>query len=579
MEHQIVDMTNAEYMAYALKKNGVKDIFGLSNPSNIMMACMDHGIRQVCYRQENAGCYMAQGYGMLSGRVPVVTAQNGPAAALLVPGLAECLTSSHPVVALVQQVSLGNYHKNAFQELDHEKLFAGCTKWVSTIYSADRIADYVDLAFTQAASGRPGPVVLLCPFDIFSDKKKYPRKLLRTIDLGRYPLDRVQPPQDRLAEAAAMIAAADHPIIVAGGGVILSSAAAALRDLQERYSLPVLTTTMGKGSVDELHPLSIGVSGYISGKRGMAHFLRQEVAMADLLVFVGTRTNQNGTDSWTLFPENATYIHIDMDGTEIGRNYESFRLLGDARSTLEALATAMGEQDLSKRIAARPAIESRIAEARARHDKEAADVTDSMSRPIRIEHFVKLLDKHLDDDHIVVADASFSSIWLANYITATAGRRFVFPRGLAGLGWGLPLAMGAKVASPRRKVFCMAGDGGFAYVWGELEALKRDGMDVVCAVINNEMMGYQYWREEANFNGRHTNACELGPVDHTMVARACGVKGIRLEDPEQIDAVLEEAFASDGSVIIDIIADPDSIPPVSVLEKVDGKHYHPVFLV
>ncbi|HHX37075.1 MAG TPA: acetolactate synthase catalytic subunit [Clostridiaceae bacterium] len=579
MTHELIEMTNADYMAYALKKNGVEHIFGLSNPSNIVLSCMEQGIQQICFRQENAGSYMAQGYGMMTGKVPIVTAQNGPAATLLVPGLAECLTASHPIVAIVQQVGLQDYDKNAFQELNHEKLFDGCAKWIGTIMSADRIADYVDMAFTQAASGRPGPAVLLCPVSIFNDKKKYKREILRTKNLGHYPLDRYATDYAKIKEAAKMIAEAEQPIIIAGGGVMSSKAESTLQDLQEKCSIPVATTMMGKGAVDENHPLSMGVTGYISGKRGMSKFLRPTIESADLIVLVGTRTNQNGTDSWTLFSKDSKFIHIDMDGAEIGRNYEAFRLLGDAKLTLKMLTHALLEEDLNKRHDNRANLENLIKEAKLKHIEEAKDVAESTAKPIRIETFTKRLDNYLEDDHVIVADASFSSIWLANYLTATKNRKFIFPRGLAGLGWGLPMAMGAKVAAPNRKVFCLAGDGGFAFVWGEIEALKRNGIDVVCAVINNEVLGYQYWAELAKFDGRYTNACELGPVDHTKIAEACGIKGIRLEDPAKIDEVIEEALNFDGSVIIDIMADPDSVPPVRLMEPFDGDHYTPQFFI
>lgn len=567
MREQKVKMTNAEVVAACLKRHGVEYIFGQSNPSKITLACIDAGIRQIGYRQENAGSYMAQAYGMSTRKVPVVTAQNGPAATLLVPGLAECLKASHPVVAIVQQIALNDYEKNAFQEMDHEKLFSGCAKWIKTVQAQDRIEDYIDMAFAEAAGGRPGPAVLLFPVDLFNDDTQYEHTLYRTESLGHCPLDRTVADPSRIAEAAKLLMAAERPVIYAGGGVISSRAQAEIRAIQDKYSFPVATTMMGKGAVDETHPLSIGVSGYISGKRGMAKFLKPMVSEADVVLLVGNRTNQNGTDSWTLLPRNAAYIHIDVDSTEIGRNYEAaVRLRGDAKLTLAALDAELARLDGAKRAAARPALEAQIAKGREEHLKEIQDVTtNANSAPVKPEKFVAELEKHLDPDHILVADASFSSIWIANYLQSKDQREFYLPRGLAGLGWGFPMAMGLKIANPHRKVFCISGDGGFAHVWSELETCKREGIDVVCAVLNNEMLGYQYYAEHAKF-GAHTNACIIHPVDYVKVAEACGLTGFRLDDPAKIDEVLDKAFAAEGTVIIDLVTDDRSVPPVSLLQ-------------
>lgn len=564
----VKEATNAERFAMALKRNGVKYIFGQSNPQTIMLACQDLGIKQIGFRQENAGSYMAQAYAMCSGTVPVVAAQNGPAATLLVPGLAECLKASHPVVALVDEVPRNEEEKNSFQEIDHLKLFSGVAKWVKKVTSEDRIEDYVDMAFIAAASGRPGPAVLLCPKDMTFDMNKYPVQSSRKEGYSQYPLDRTVADPRNIEEAAELLANAERPIIYAGGGVISSGAMHELRQIQEQCSIPVATTTMGKGAVDENHPLSIGPIGYYMGKRGAAKFLKPLVEDADVILLVGNRTNQNGTDSWKLLPEGATYIHIDIDSMEVGRNYEALRVVGDAKLTLEALRDTLLQRNLERRANNRRKLEETIAKGKADHLEEAKDVKTSNDSPIRIERFLAEVDRQLADDHIIVADASFSSVWLANYIKATGNRKFIFPRGIAGLGWGLPMAMGAKVARPDRKVFCLTGDGGFAHVWSELETCRREGIHVVVAVINNEILAYQKLAETARW-GRHTTACDLTAVDHAKVAEACGVKGLRVQSPDQIKSALEEAFSTDGSVVIDVISDPNAVPPLPFLNVIE----------
>ncbi len=227
------NMTGAHVLAAALQRHGVREIFGQSIPSALFLAAPDYGIRQIGYRTENAGAAMADAYARISGQVAVVTGQNGPAATLLVPGLAEALKASIPVVAIVQDVSRRATDKNAFQELDHFALFSGVAKWVRRVADPARIDDYVDMAFTAAASGRCGPAVLLVPLDVLDERPDIdPAAPRRSNNLGSFPLDRTEADRSRVAEAAAILANAKKPIVIAGGGVHSSRATAELSALQ-----------------------------------------------------------------------------------------------------------------------------------------------------------------------------------------------------------------------------------------------------------------------------------------------------------------------------------------------------------
>lgn len=555
------NFTAADAICAAFRRHGVTHAFGQSIPVPFHLAAPSWGIKQVAYRAENAGGAMADGYARISGKVGVVTAQNGPAATLLVPPLAEALKASIPVLALVQDVARDSSERNAFQELDHLALFAGVTKWVKRVDHLSRLEDYVDMAFTAACSGRPGPVALVVPADMFNEPAAIDAR--RSASLGAYPLDRPVADPAQVAIAARLLAEAERPLVIAGGGVHLSQACDAMAALQERVHLPVATTTMGKGAVAEPHPLSLGVIGYFMGPNGMARHLRPLVERADVILLVGSRTNQNGTDSWQLLPRDARIIHIDADGMEIGRNYEALRLVGDARATLEALAAALATCDLSKRRAGRAALEGAIASARARHADEARRVVESTASPIRPERLMHELAARLQPQDIVVADASYASIWIANYLRAERpGQRFLTPRGIAGLGWGLPMALGAKVAAPDARVFCVAGDGGFAHCWAELETARRMGLPVVTMVLNNGILGYQKHAELSRY-GKHSDAVAFASVDHALIARACGCHGARLDDAAQIGAILDAAIACDGPSLIDVVTDPGAYPPIT----------------
>ena len=560
VRHKLPVPCGAHVLARSLKRHQVEFMFGQSLPSALYLVTPEFGIRQIAYRAENAGAAMADGYARVSGRVAVVSAQNGPAAALLAPGLAEALKASVPVVAIVQDVRRTQTDRNAFQDLDHLDIFRGCSKWVRRVGEMSRIEDYVDMAFVAAASGRPGPAVLLCPQDLLLEAAGASAESRRRQALGAYPLDR------SVAEAARLLARAANPLIVAGGGVHLSGAHDALARLQEAAGIPVATTSMGKGAVDERHPLSVGVIGYFMGKRARARHLRGLVDEADVILFVGDRTNQNGTDSWTLFPKNAVYIHIDVDGQEIGRNYEALRLAGDAKLTLEALHEALSGEDLGRRRSGRSAVEQRIAAARRAFAEETAPMLRSEAVPIRPECLMAEIESVLKPESIFVSDASYAPIWAANYLTAQRpGMRFLAGRGLAGLGWGLPAAIGAKVAAPDSDVFCLTGDGGFAHVWSELETAKRMGVKVVVTVLNNQILGYQSHAEDVQY-GDHTDACELGPVDHAAIARACGCEGVRIEEPAQYGPALARALESETTTVLDVLIDPRAYPPLSLYE-------------
>ena len=331
---------------------------------------------------------------------------------------------------------------------------------------------------------------------------------------------------------------------------------------------------MGKGTTDENHPLSVGVVGYFMGTGSRTKHLRSMVTDADVILLVGNRTNQNGTDSWSLYPRTAKFIHIDIDGQEIGRNYEAeIRLVGDARLTLEALNVAIQKCNLKKRQDARAGVEREIAEGFEKWSLELAEVIDYDKVPIRPERLMRDLNDVLTEDTIVVSDASYSSVWITNFlISQKSGMRFLTPRGLAGLGWGLPYALGAKVASPNSPVIGLVGDGGFAHVWAELETARRMKLPVVIIVLNNQILGYQKHAEKILFND-YSDVTEFHAVDHAAIARSCGCVGVRIETPDQFAPALEKAISSGEPTVLDVVTDERAFPPVSAFEGNDRLNY------
>ncbi len=561
--------TVSQRIAIALQRNGVEFVFGQSLPSALILSVEDLGIRQITYRTENAGGAMADGYARRSNKVGVVTAQNGPAATLLVAPLAEALKASVPLVALVQEVSRGQEDRNAFQDLDHLQLFTGCTKWVRCVREANRVEDYIDMAFVAATTGRPGPVALMLPADLLNEVAPAPQ-FPRTAELGDWPLDRSVANPKAIARAAKWLSTADNPIVIAGGGIHGSQAANVLSELQEKASLPVATTMMGKGAVDERHALSVGTLSNVMGDRSLGKHVRSLLDKADVVFLIGNRTNQNGTDTWSTFPSSARIIHLDIDGNEVGRTYEALRLVGDAKLTLCALLVEFDKHDFSKRTSSRASIEAILARARAQHQAESESVRTSAARPIRPERVMNEIQSLLTTETTVVADASYSSVWINAYLQShAAGQRFLSPRGLAGLGWGFPMALGARLANPNAPVICLVGDGGFGHCWAELETARRMGIAVVLIVLNNAVLGYQKDAETVKF-GRYTSACHFEPVNHAEIARACGVRAHRIEDPNELARRLEQALVDSDMTLLDVISDPNAYPPLTMFDQHPG---------
>ena len=553
---------------------GVTDIYGQSCPTALFLAAEKAGIRQIGYRTENAGIYMADGAARLSRKIAVITAQNGPAAALLVAGLAEATKASVPILAIVQEVPRATADKNAFQELDHEKLFSGCAKWIKRINLASRAGEYVERAIQLATSGRPGPVVLLIAPDILTDHSvPFPIHPENYSDaFGTYPADRFVPPPSLVDKLASMMASAKQPLLVAGGGVHHSDGAQALAALQTAAGIPVATTNMGKGIIDETHPLSIGVIGNCMGTRAPAKFFKDYIHGADLIIFIGTRTNENGTAGWTLFPKSARFAQIDIDPEELGRNYPALRLLGDARETLKALTASFQAYCQTQTIdltARTNRIAQLVTKAREDHALERETALEVLTGTLHPETVVRTLS-NIEEPVTWVADASYSSIWLVQFIKSLrAGMRVLTPRGIAGLGWGFPMAIGAKVAEPNKRVICLTGDGGFAHCWAEMETAKRHGVGLTLVVLNNGVLGFQINAEQSRF-GTHTEVCHFGPLDHVAIAQACGCPAVKVKTLDELNAALSASARPEYATtpyLIDVQTDPEAFPPLTAFES------------
>lgn len=534
-----------------LAAHDVSHVFGLPGAQSLPLydALQDggRGIGHVIMRDERNLPYAALAYARITGKVGVLDATVGPGAAMLPVGLAEAHNSATPLVALlselpVDQTPMAEWGM-ASQGMDQLALLAPVTKWQARLHAQSHLSGLVRQAFHRAAAGRPGPVAITIPEDIYNQRTGGQANTAGLpANAGHFPAHRSVPEAGAIAAAAVLIAEAKRPVLVAGGGTLLSGAEAELLALAERLQAPVATTLMGKGAIAETHPLAVGVLGPIGAKSA-----EQTVRAADLVILVGFKNAQNSTFSWTLPAPHQKVIHIEQDGAQIGRFFPAdMALAGDAKATLAALQGSLSDGFHPLR----PGWLDQVASWKAEWAEQIRPEVTANDAPILPQRVVAELAAASQPGDIVACDASFASGWGAVYYPIReAGRRMILPRGMAGLGFGLPAALGAAVAAPDRTVFCLAGDGGFAYTLGELAALKANGIKVVSVVLNNASWGWMEWLARINWNKEYF---DLPNLDFARTAEGLGCKGITVSHPGDLAAALRDAIKAPESVVVDV---------------------------
>jgi acetolactate synthase-1/2/3 large subunit len=540
-------------LAEELEAHGVRHIFGLPGEQTLPLydAVRDQGpsIRHVEMRDERNLPYAALAYSRASGRVGVLDVTVGPGTAMLPLGLLEAERSATPLVAIVSDVPVG-FEPMAdvgaiSQGMDQLGFLGHATKWRAKARTQGQVVPLVRRAFLEAASGRPGPTAVIIPQDIFQQEVEDGHASTGGLppDAGSYPRHRPVPDGDSLRAAADLLLETRRPVLVAGGGVLHSGAAKDLLALCEHLEVPVATTLTGKGCIAEDHPLSMGVLGSL-GTRAAENAARE----ADLVVLVGFRSAQNSTFRWTLPSPDQRVIHADIDPAQPGRFLPcDVALVGDAKATLAALLDVV--RDLGEPVS-RPDWRDRVDAWKEEWEAQVAEESASDEVPILPQRVIAELVGVSSSNDVLVSDASFSSGWAAVYYSVReTGRRVILPRGMAGLGFGLPASVGAKAALPDRNVFMLAGDGGFAYSLGELITLKRYGLKVISVVLNNRSWGWMEWVAKLNYDKEYF---ALPDVPFARVAEAMGLRGVRVSRPEDLRAALEEAVDGPESSVIEV---------------------------
>ncbi len=559
--------TGAEALIRMLQGHGVTHVFGVCGDTSLpyydALYRLDHGISHVLARDERSAAYMADAYARLSGKVGVCEGPSGGGATYLLPGLVEANESSVPVLGFTSDVAVTSRGRYPLTELDQQSLYRPLTKWNGTLDAAAQIGDQVRAAFRACTTGRPGAAHLCVPFDVQKQAVDVSRWWAQP-ELGRWPNWRSQPPADDIERAARRLRAARQPVLVCGGGVLAADAGQELARLAMRLDAPVCTTVSGKGSVADDFPLSAGVVG----SNGGVLATREVIAAADLVMFIGCRAGSTTTEHWRFPAPGVSIIHCDVDPFAIATSYPTeVALVGDARLSLAALNACLQDPQGTAAPGADPASPGRRLVARARAAKLAAfaPLAASEERPIRPERVMAALRRCLPADAIVCADPGTPCPYVSAYFDLpVAGRHFLTNRAHGALGFAMPAALGAWFARPAQRCVAVMGDGSFGFVAGELETVLRHGAPLLLVVLSNASFGWIKASQRASYGERYYSV-DFRPTDHAAIARAWGMAAWRVEDPRELDAVLQRALAHDGPTLVDIVTQPleQAAAPVS----------------
>jgi len=530
----LVGLNGAQMLHQLLLDQGVEVMFGFPGGTvlPIFDALYETPIHFVLSRHEQGAIHMADGYARSTGRVGVVLATSGPGATNLVTGLATANMDSVPLVAITGQVRSSLMGNDAFQEADTRGITRPVTKHNSLVADVADLGRVIREAFYIARTGRPGPVLVDITVDAAAAVVGAPPDL--EMDLPGYdPAIRINPAE--ISAAADAINAARRPVLMAGGGVIQARASKALGRLIVKADIPVTTTLMGLGSIDEQDRLALGMLGMHG--TATANYAVQE---CDCLISIGARFDDRVTGRLETFAPHAKIVHVDIDPTSIGKNVSvDVGVLGDAKDVVNRLLPKI-------RKTTRRAWPKKIRDWRARHP-----LTYKRSGSIKPQEVIARLGELTDHDAIVATGVGQHQMWAAQYYRWRRPRQIVTSGGLGTMGFGVPAAIGAAIGNPRRTVIDIDGDGSFAMTMVEVLTAVRYDVPVKFIVLNNGYLGMVRQWQELFFDRRYSSVTTASP-SFAGVAEAFGARGITVDSRRHLDGALRDALAHKGPVVVDV---------------------------
>ncbi len=527
----------------ALKAEGVEHIFGIPGGANLPTYDALYGadLTHIQARHEQGAGHMAEGYAKASGRVGVAFATSGPGATNLVTPIADAMMDSVPTVFVTGQVRTDLIGTDGFQEADVNGITMPIVKHSFMVQDPRNVPEYVHAAFHIASTGRPGPVLLDIPQDLSRADIDYEPSVDDPPLPGYKPSTEGNIKQIRLAAKA--LANAKRPVIYAGGGVVNANAAEELRELCLSDKFPVTCTVMGLGAFPAPHDQWLGMLG-MHGTRS-ANYAMDE---ADLIVAVGARFDDRITGKLSEFAPRAKFVHIDVDPAEISKNVPAhIPIVGDAKLVLPKLTKELRAlQPDSSRL---DEWWKRIAAWQKEYPLGYEDSSDSEIKP---QLMIQAMHRATGGEAIVTSDVGQHQMWAAQYYDFPEPRRWINSGGLGTMGFGLPAAVGAKVACPDDTVVCLAGDGSLIMTCQELATAVRHEIPVKVFLMNNGYFGMVRQWQELFWEKRYSSVEMGASPDWVKLADAFGAKGMRVDDKNEVEAAMREALETEGPVLLDV---------------------------
>ncbi|HEY1184885.1 MAG TPA: biosynthetic-type acetolactate synthase large subunit [Bryobacteraceae bacterium] len=550
-------ISGAQMLVECLVKEGVDCMFGY--PGGVTLPFYDvlyeHQVRHVLVRHEENAAFAAEGWARSTGKVGVCCATSGPGATNLVTGLVNALMDSIPVVAITGQVHTKLIGSDAFQEADTFGITRSATKHNYLVKRLEDLTQTIHEAFYVASSGRPGPVLVDIPKDVFQAQGHYIP--VTSVHLPGYKVF-TEGHTGQIRRAAQMIEEAERPLVYAGGGIIAAEASGLLREFVELTDTPAVVTLMGLGALASNHPNFISMPGMHG-----SYAANMALQNCDLIVALGVRFDDRVTGRLAAFAPHAKVIHVDIDPAEIGKNrVPDVPIVGDVNRVLTRLNKMLREtpnQHGEKVGAARRAWWKQIRDWKAQHPLEPV----FSSSEIKPQHLMAEIDRLSGGEAIVASDVGQHQMWAAQLIRFNHPRLWINSGGLGSMGFGLPAAMGAQFANPDKLVFAIVGDGGFQMSIPELATISGNGLPVKIVVMNNGYLGMVRQWQTMFYNNR-LSGVELDCFpDVEKLAGAYGFKGRVVDQPSQLAAALEAAVAEPGPYLLNVkVTATESVYPM-----------------
>ena len=557
-------MRGGEAIIQSLKNMGVKTIFGYPGGQTIPFYDMlyDSDMEHILVRHEQCAAHAADGYARASGNVGVCLATSGPGATNLVTGIATAYMDSSPIVAITGQVPTHLIGNDAFQEADIIGITMPITKHNFQPKNPDLIPSVIKSAFEISASGRPGPIVIDVPKEVQEGElSNFDDSLIETPGYNPTTKGNIR----QIKKACNLIKEAKKPMILAGAGVIISGACGELRKLVYTINAPVMTSLLGKGAIDETDDLSLGMLG-MHGRKVSNDYINE----SDLLIAIGIRFSDRTTGKLDSFAPNTKIIHIDIDPAEIGKNVGvDLPIVGDARNVLSSLNNTLNGHVVSNDV-------TKWADMLKEKKQELYPRVTYSDVPLKPQTVIKEIAEVLTPDSILTTDVGQNQMWAAHFFETQKPRKFISSGGLGTMGFGLPSAIGAKVACPDYPVVSINGDGGFLMVCQELATIREYDLPVITAVFENRTLGMVYQWQSLLYDGRHSQTLLGNSPDFVKLAESFGINVSRITKPGETKEVLSKAIKDNESILLDIVIDSQEalpmLPPGAGINEMIGEY-------